>query len=44
MSDTTVNRGLDIVENLAKFWIMMELLGVALVVVGAVWVFRNIDW
>jgi hypothetical protein len=44
MSDTTINRGLDLLENLAKFWIMMEILGVVLVVLALVWMFSKLDW
>lgn len=41
MSDTTVNRGIDVFANLVYFWIALEVLGVLLALGMFVWIIKK---
>ena len=41
MSDTTVNRGIDVFANLVYFWIGMEILAVVLAVCALIYIVRK---
>lgn len=41
MSDTTVNRGIDVFANLVYFWIGLEVVGVVLAVGFMVWIVKK---
>lgn len=41
MSDTTINRGIDVFANLVYFWIALEVVGVVLAVGFMVWIVKK---
>ena len=41
MSDTTVNRGIDVFANLVYFWIALEVLGALLALGMLVWIVKK---
>lgn len=41
MSDTTINRGIDVFANLVYFWVALEVLGVLLALGAFIWIVKK---